>query len=720
MEIKEFFKLLLKYKYILIVIPLVTVTISFFLVRHLPDVYESDGQIATGLVDQNRQILDPFGINLQENKIYGQFSNLIEMMKLKKMMDMVSYKLIIHDLDGKDIPFKPMPKDYLQMTAADKTAAIAKYTYKLQHLEPLSLYDKYEKWLNDLIIEKGYDENTLRKAIVIYRDDNSDFITIMATSENPQLSALMINSLCQGFISYYSYVVKENQATAVNYLFKLLQEKRQVLSDKLDSLQKYRIKNGILNLDDQSKTVSNQIYANNEKLLQAQKEVESYSGTIANIEKKFQPGERKYLESQIMPSNVEVTGIYDKMHALTDQYVRSGFDPKLKVSIDSLQQQLVSQMNQTSDKYISNPMIGKDELVRQRNVLQVSSDLAKYSIKTIQNELQKLNARYNALVPLDAKLKAYNFDIDNATKEYQDVLAKYNYTNLQNNSASKLMQVEYASPERAKPSKKMLLVILSGLVSGVFCVMVLFVVFFLDDSVKSPTQLSNATHLPVLGYLNYISGSSIDLRKLWDVEHRDKMQQFKDLLRSIRFEIDQELDGDKVLGITSMRGGEGKTLLAISLAYSYSMINKKVLLIDGNFDNPTISKTVNPKLYIEEVFKNTPGKHTPLSNTNSVIGNYGGDITLLEIADEQFVRDRLNELKSMYDVILIEVPALENMNKAKEWLLFTNKFISVFEAGQSIGASKKQLVKYLKAMDLKFAGWVLNRAVYNTKKKEKR
>jgi succinoglycan biosynthesis transport protein ExoP len=76
---------------------------------------------------------------------------------------------------------------------------------------------------------------------------------------------------------------------------------------------------------------------------------------------------------------------------------------------------------------------------------------------------------------------------------------------------------------------------------------------------------------------------SLDLKKLWDVEHRDKMKLFKELIRSIRFEIDQELRGEKVLGITSLGDHEGKTVLAISLAYSYSMINKKVLLIDGNF-----------------------------------------------------------------------------------------------------------------------------------------
>ncbi len=131
------------------------------------------------------------------------------------------------------------------------------------------------------------------------------------------------------------------------------------------------------------------------------------------------------------------------------------------------------------------------------------------------------------------------------------------------------------------------------------------------------------------------------------------MQQFKDLLRSIRFEIDQELHGGKILAITSLTEGEGKTLLAISLAYSYSMINKKVLLIDGNFDNPTISKTIHPKMYVEDVFRNTDANE-PLNSTISVLGNRGGDITLLEIGDEKFIQNKFNELKQIYDVILIE------------------------------------------------------------------
>lgn len=718
MEIKEFFKLLLKYKYVIIIVPLATVIISYFLVRHLPDEYESNGQIATGLVDQTRQLLDPLTSSMQDARVYGQFSSLIEMMKLKKMMDMVSYNLIIHDLTS-DKPFRGLGKHYIHMNQAQKVKAVALFNYKLKNLQPMNLTDPYEDWLNDLLVEQYYDERILRKCITITRDEDSDFITVSAKTNNSQLSAFIVNTLCQGFITYRHHIEKQNQTGALSYLTRLLEEKRIALANKTDSLQRYKIRNGILNLDDQSRTIAQQIAGNQDKLQQAEKDVASYRGAIDNINQKFEPGERKYVESRVTQLNTAVTTSQDKLHTLIDRYVRSNFDPKLKVAIDSMQKQVTTQINQTSDQYLNNPLVGKDDLVRQKNQLEVSYDMARYSLESIRDQLNGLNADFKRLVPLDATVKSYNFALENATKEYQDALAKYNLTNLQANTSSKLMQVEVAMPERAQPSKKMLLVILSGIISGFFCVVVLFIMFFLDDTIKNPTHLANATDLPVLGYLNLINGPSIDLRKLWDVEHREKMQQFKDLLRSIRFEIDQEQDGEKVLAITSMREGEGKTLLAISLAYSYSMINKKVLLIDGNFENPTISTTVHPKMFIEDVFKRTPdGDSEPLNNI-SVLGNRGGDITLLEISDEYYIREKLNELKRIYDVILIETPALDAMNKAKEWLLFTTKYVAVFEAGQNIVNGKKQLIHYLKSSGDKFAGWVLNKSTYTARKKKK-
>jgi Mrp family chromosome partitioning ATPase len=273
-----------------------------------------------------------------------------------------------------------------------------------------------------------------------------------------------------------------------------------------------------------------------------------------------------------------------------------------------------------------------------------------------------------------------------------------------------------ATPDVAQPSKKILLIALSGILSMAACLFVMFVLFYLDRSIKDPAELVNKTQLPLLGYLNHIHDTNLDLKKLWDIEHRDKMKQFKELVRSIRFEIDQELRGEKVLAITSIDNTEGKTLLAISLAYSYSMINKKVLLIDGNFNNPTISKTALPHIYVEEYFKNNmPNTQEVNSSTATVLGNHGGDVTLFEIGDEVFIENRFDDLRSKYDIIIIDTAPLSALNKSKEWLLFANKTLAVFESGNSISNTQKPHVAYLRSLENKFAGWVLNKTDFNQK-----
>src|SRR5690348_10071895 len=95
-DIKDYIQLLIKRKYILIGIPFLAVTVTYSLVRHLPDVYDSKARIATGIVDDSQTLLD--NNQKQESEINQEFNNLLQMMQLKRMIDQVSYKLILHDL----------------------------------------------------------------------------------------------------------------------------------------------------------------------------------------------------------------------------------------------------------------------------------------------------------------------------------------------------------------------------------------------------------------------------------------------------------------------------------------------------------------------------------------------------------------------------------------------------------------------------------------------
>lgn len=717
MEITNFFKLLKKYRLILIFLPLITIAVSFYLVKNLPDHYVSHAQIATGIIDGSRHLLDK-DANVQQQQILSEFGNLLAIMRLKKIVNQVSYSLIIHDLKNPNAPFRKYSKQLAEMREYERAEALKVFQYKFDHFEALLLYNKKESALNGLLRSMKYDDGSLRKDLIIYRDEDSDFISVIYNSENPQLSATVVNELCAQFINYYTQTVKQNESTAVSFLSDLMKQKRNSLGDKTAQLQKYKIDNGILNLEEQSRAIFSQILVYTDKKQEAEKDIASNEGALKTINDKFDPADRKYLESTISKYNQAIISTQDELHVIQNRYIRSNYDAKYKPALDSLQKTLASEINQSSDKYISSPLIAKDELVKQKLTLEVSRDLAKYSIQSINRELTDLNGKFARLVPFGAKVNTYYFDIDIASKEYLEVLNKYNETNLKSNFSIKLIQVEIAAPEAPEPSKKMLLIGLSAVGALFVCLFVLFLLFYLDDTIKYPAELVNKTQLPLLGYLNKVQGSNLDLRKLWDVENRDKMRQFKELLRSIRFEIDQELRGEKIIAVTSMAAHDGKTVFATSLAYSYAMINKKVLLIDGNFDNPDLTQATHPALFLEDYFKNAPFNNVEInSSASNVLGNHAGDVTLLEIGDEVFIKNRFDNLRSKYDIIIIDTAPLSSLNKSKEWLLFANKTIAVFEANRSLTNAQKPHLAFLKNLGGKFGGWVLNKATFDIKKK---
>jgi len=705
MDVIKFFKYLYKKKFLLITIPVLTVIITFFLSKNLIDTYTSEAQISTGLVDETQQLLLDNTLNIQESKINQKFSNLIEIMRLKKMIDLISYRLMIHDLTSNK-PFRKPSQNVKDLNPSARKHAIEVYEQKYKDQEPLSLWNEDQKGLEKVLSSMKYDETSLKKKLAIYRNNNSDFITITFESENPELCAFVVNTLCREFINYYTTINKENEIRGVNYLGTLLKEKRDSLDSKTLELRNYKIANNVINLNEQSKILYGEIMNFESNKLEAQKNVESYTQTLQNIDSKFNPSDRRYLESTLTKMNQEILATRQELKSATDKYIGSGFNQKNKTTIDSLQNILTNQINSSTDKYIVNPLASKEKLVLEKLNLEVSNDIAKYSINSINNHLNRLNQKFKTLVPFDAIVQSLERDIDVASQEYLDVLNKYNESNMQSNYKTKLRLIQAAMPGLPQPSKKMLLVILSGIISFIFCAGILFVIFWLDKSITSATELEAKTNQPILGELDHVN-HSLTLKDVWtNNELSPEVSKFKNQMRSIRFEIKKDLlyKNDKVLGITSMADGEGKTFFAINLAYAFAMLNKKVLLIDGNFDKPDLSDNMITKVYLEDYIKN---KFLPNDSLITLLSNKGGDFSLFEVIEEQNISNFFNELKDKFDIIIIDTCSLKSMNKAKEWLMYSDKFLSIFKQGKTFADNKTKYAEYLASKE-NYLGWVFN------------
>ncbi|WP_229206138.1 exopolysaccharide transport family protein [Dyadobacter fermentans] len=693
-------------KITLILVPLITVIVCYFLVRRLPDTYESHARIATGLVDKTDQVVTR-AKDEQDQQIARKFESLIQVMRLKRTLDQVSYRLILNDLKGlKDSTWREPVRALEEMSKADKANAIALITQKYQKREELFLWKPGEKKLNDIIVDMGYGANSLREKLVIYRTGVGDYIDIEYEAEDPDLAAYVINTLAQEFISDNSSRVVGNNKKTIDFLQSFMQQKLNALNERMNTLKNFKIQNRVLNLNEQAKSIYGQMADFETRRQIAQKDIIAYTAAIGNIDRRFNPTERKYFESALTDINQKIIATKSNLKAMNERYILSNFDNRVKFSLDSLRGRLSEEINEATDKYAYNPMVVKQDLVTQKLSMEISLELARNSVSSIQAELDRLNRKFDGLVPNEAKIQEYETSIDIASKEYIEALQRYNEASLEFSFPVYLRLIERAMPGEVQASKKMVLVILSGVISFTFCVFVFFILFYLDKSIRYPLQLANETGKPVLGYLNALDKDSNLSLSGMNASDDKAIRLYKNLVRSIRYELDNEMSDPKIIAVTSLGYDVGKTPFVIALAWAFSKINKTVLIIDGNFGQPDISK-LNPESTPFESFvkSNTLPEATP--GQISILGARSGDISVLELADEKTIGERLQALKTRFDIILIETDSLRAMNRAKEWVSFADLVVSVFAAGRSIGSEDQSKIQYLDSLNGKFAGWVL-------------
>ena len=708
MEFRNFINLLKRHRLTLFLVPIIAIIITYFLTRNQPNIYLSQAKLATGIVDQTQKVFSDEG-DAQESKISQEFSNLTEMLRSKKILDQVSYSLIIHDLTNAT-PYRKPSRLMLQLNEQAKAHALQKFSELYKNRQELSLFNSDQNGLKKVLESMRYDDQSLLNNLTTYRIQTSDYIVVQFESEGSELSSFVVNKLCKEFIDYYTVLLKENQRKAVDFWGTLLKAKQDTLNQRMAALKAYKIKNHVLNLNEKAKSIYAQITDLEAQKETIEKNTQSTQAAINNIDKSFDPRDPRYLEASKIGLTQSYLTTSAQLQTLNNAYVQSNFDPKYKNQIDSLSNVNSAQVQKLSDKNIINPLSTKQSLVDEKLTLQVQHDLAKNSASSVDHELNRLYKEFDNLVPHEGTIQALESAISVASQEYLEILQKYNQTNMVARFSIELRLIEEAEPGISQPSKKMLLVILSGIITFVFCVAVFFILFYFDNTIKNSRELANRTKIPVLGHLNLLKSESIDLREIWNnANAQGETKHFRNLMQSLRYEVDNELTDRKVLLINSIEKGEGKTFIAINLAYAWSTVNKNILLIDGNFSNPAITEFAKTKFYLEDVFSGTIDDTFFSGNGKiKVLGNKGGDISLLEVNTENEIAGKFTALKSAFDLIVIEASSLDTLNKSKEWVNFSDKVLTVFEAGKNISEPINQQIEYLKSLNSKYMGWVLN------------
>jgi Mrp family chromosome partitioning ATPase/capsular polysaccharide biosynthesis protein len=707
MDIKSFLRLVNRYKWLLIIAPAIAITGAFFLVKNLPKQYRSEVRISTGILDPSKKLVSTEATDYF--KISQQFSNIMDKLRAKKITDLLSYNLMLHDLQRPNESFRKYSKQLDSLRDDQKVALVNEIKTKLSKKSILTLADNKGKYrLYDIVASMGYGEEGLTKHIDIAHVENSDFIDISFLSESPDLSAFVVNTLASEFILNYSSDINTNQNVSLAMLDSLLKRKESVMNEKNAALSSFKRTKGVLNLDEQSATVYSQISQYEVQRAQALREIQSDQGAISIIERKLR-GSDPYVKGSSRNDNQDIIRLKRQLEIANASYIDNNFNPKDQKKVDSLTRILSEKSARNIDENVLDPRTSKQSLVQQKLSLEIALQQAKSSIKTLDNQLSILRARYQSMVPYDADIQNYEREAELATKDYMAALDSYN-TNRTSQKMGLQLQIEQSGlPGNPEPSKEVLYIAGAGFSSVMLCFAFLFVLFLLNSSIDTLSQLELATKSKSLGLINFIEGSERSIRNIWaDKSGNHNYETFKDLLRSLRFEIGSKMDaeGSKILGITSLVNGEGKTFLSYSLAYAFAMTGRKILLIA---DDQVVVKSDSKELSTSQNFqKFLIKKEIHVEDLITVMNKNTEKDSLLEIQNVKNLKLGFEVLRKEFDLIIIDINSLSDMNITKEWLLFTEQTICVYESGRSLTEGDKKYIDFLNVHP-GFIGWVLNK-----------
>ena len=716
---------LLRKKWIIVGCTLLGVAAGFTFTFLKKKQYVAFAQYSTGFTMENKvKITEDDNLNFYEIDL--RFNNVIETFKSAKVLGMVSYKLMLHDLEDKR-PFRQLNDDQ-KMHDNYKTANIAKVQdvlrRKVDNIDLISPYDPEEKKVYDLIRLYGYDGETLFKSLQFDRVGRTDFINIFFISENPELSAFVVNTIGDQFIRFFNSIYGIRTADAKVRLDSLMKEKERDVIRLTEKLRSFKDSVGPPSLSERAGQAMTTVTTLTSDY---QKELAKLNGLRAELN-----SVNEQLRVLNIPTSVSVNNNAEIMRLSNansqlelDKTGKSDEEKRqIQQKIDANSQKIIDLGRSNSPnklKQIEKDGDKRDQLVGKKTDLIQQIIASERNVRLFEEEKNKYVAMINQGGGSDVVQKAIENDLETVTKEYNQLRNSLQGTldlnvNPENNIKPVLPGQPPINPE---PSRRLLFMGIAGVLMAFLSSFIILLLEFMDSSYKTPSIFNRAAKLKTLSIINRVDFKE---KPLTDYFHtngqtdRGKEETiFVENLRKLRYELEQS--GKKIFLVTSTRASEGKTTVIEALANSFSLSKKKVLLIDANFSNNTLTDKFAAKPALEQFSVNgTSTAHekfiniasqTPIPFTD-IVGCKEGNYTPSEVLPKNNLLENLKSITSEYDFVFIEGAALNTHADSKELSKYVEGIISVFSARSSLRPTDMESIEYLKSTGNKFTGAVFN------------
>ncbi len=544
---------------------------------------------------------------------------------------------------------------------------------------------------------------------------NTSIIKISVEFEDPEIAAKIVNSLIDIYLDMRSRLTVNEYSARVDFIERQLPRLEQELKDAEDKLRRFKEQNQIYSLSDQAAKLVEGIARFDAMAYETKVSIEQVKTAIKAAEDMLKKVDQKIISSETISTNPVVQQLRSKLVELqvelsallqtyseTDRRVVS-----LKKQIQETQDLLQKEISKVISAEIQTINPAYSELYTTWILKQTELQVQQATLTAVEKIRDEYLKKVAVIPSIEQKLFELERDRQAKQAAYLALLSQYEQAKI--GAAGTVSNVRVINNAvvpsiPSKPNKKLLLAI--GGVLGIFLGLVMvFVRDLTDRKFRALDELQRLfPRIPILGKISNIRvARNEDLLVTFECEGKEVCDEFKYLAAKM---LDEPV---KVLGLTSSDKKEGKTFVASNLAYVFSKMAQKTLLIDMNVRSPMVSKvfSIEADRDIVDLTKGTVPENCIVRFSENL------HILTLNGKDSWFLSDPklfefMKEFAQSYDRIIVDMPPLS----CAEGIL-ASKVVGKYALVICFGKSEKNLVNSLvhSTFASKLIGIIANKTV---------
>ncbi|MCA1411024.1 polysaccharide biosynthesis tyrosine autokinase [Bradyrhizobium sp. NBAIM20] len=382
----------------------------------------------------------------------------------------------------------------------------------------------------------------------------------------------------------------------------------------------------------------------------------------------------------------------------------------------------------------------RDELRRIQESYKSDYDIAmtreesiKSSLANVVSESQLTNQAQVQLRELESNAQSYQAMYDNFLQRYMESVQQQSFP------ITEARVISAATMPLWKSYPKSLLVLGVGLLGGLMLASGVAMARELTDKVFRTTKqvedtlgVSCIATLPALSTLPVGSrsgwkmpggrgfGSSSQQPDLLRYVVGNPLSRFSEAVRSVKVaaDLNQILRENRVLATTSTLPNEGKSTLSSNLAQLVAHGGARVILVDGDLRNPSLSRALVPdaeaglvdviaqKVKLEDALLLDPETQLsilPAGTTSKLLHTN-------EILASKAMRELVSLLRTQFDYVVIDMPPMAPVVDVRVTSSFVDSYIFVLEWGKTKIDVVRHNLRTAPEIQDKLLGVVLNKA----------